>query len=237
MALQRSAPAAAGQRVRVWDLPTRLFHWLLALSMISAFVSAHLGGYAAQRLHFLSGYAVLALVGFRLAWGFAGPRYARFAQFVQAPAVTLGYVARLMRPEPGIQDPGYPGHNPLGALSVLALLAACGAQAATGLFSYDEVASAGPLAHFVSDALVERLSGLHDRGEVVLYVLIGLHLGAIGFYRWFKRDDLLVPMITGDKILPLAADAAPTEERGSWARAALLLGLSLALVCFVVNLA
>jgi cytochrome b len=234
MDIEPHTPAA--QRVRVWDLPTRLFHWLLVLCMAAAFLSAHADGYYAQRLHFLSGYAVLALVGFRLAWGFAGPRYARFAQFVRGPRIALGYARGLLLRQGASAAPGYPGHNPLGALSVLALLAACGFQATTGLFSNDDIASEGPLARHVSAALVERLTGLHDRGEIALYGLLGLHLLAIVFYRWFKRDDLLGPMITGDKTVPAGVTATAAEDRRVWPRAALLMGLSVGLVFCLVNL-
>lgn len=222
--------------MRVWDLPTRAFHWLLALCMVGALASAHADGDAALRAHFLCGYAVLVLVLFRLAWGFAGPRYARFAQFVRGPGATLRYLRALVANQPPGAAPGYPGHNPLGALSVLALLAASGLQAATGLFSKDDIVSEGPLARFVSDALVNRLSGAHDLGETALYALLGLHLLAIAFYRWVKKEDLVGPMITGDKVLAQGTHATPSEERGGWGRAVVLLGLSVALVCFVVNL-
>jgi cytochrome b len=234
MDIEPQSPAA--QRVRVWDLPTRLFHWLLVLCIAAAFVSAHADGYNAQRLHFLSGYAVLALVGFRLAWGFAGPRYARFAQFVRGPRSTLRYARGLLMRQSASAAPGYPGHNPLGALSVLALLAACGLQAATGLFSNDDIASEGPLARHVSAALEERLTGLHDRCEIALYGLLGLHLLAIAFYRWFKRDDLVGPMISGDKTVPAGVTAPPAEDRRLWPRAAVLMGLSVVLVFCLVNL-
>ena len=100
-------------RIRVWDLPTRLFHWLLATCMVAAFVSAQSGGYTAQRIHFLCGYAVLVLVGFRLSWGFAGSRYARFAQFVRGPVTTLRYARALIGKSATAEAPGYPGHNPL----------------------------------------------------------------------------------------------------------------------------
>jgi cytochrome b len=229
-------PLPALRRVRVWDLPTRLFHWSLALCMLTAFVSAQSGGITAQRLHYLCGYAVLVLVGFRIAWGFAGPRYARFAQFVQGPAATLVYARTLLGSAAPASAPGHPGHNPLGALSVLALLAACGLQSATGLFSKDDIASEGPLARYVSDALVDRFTRAHDAGANALYVLLGLHLLAVALYRWVKRENLVLPMITGDKLLAPGDAAADAQDRPLWPRALLLLGLSLALVCCVVNL-
>jgi cytochrome b len=222
-------------RVRVWDLPTRLFHWSLVLCMGAAFISAQSGGYTAQRVHFLCGYAVLVLVGFRTVWGFAGPRYARFAQFLRGPITTLRYARSLLGTGTPAAAPGYPGHNPLGALSVLALLGACGVQAASGLFSKDDIASEGPLARHVSDALVDRFTSVHDAGQTMLYVLLGLHLAAIVFYRWFKRENLVAPMITGDKEVPVGLLVPAAQDRPLWPRAALVLSANLLLVCLLVN--
>jgi len=222
-------------RVRVWDLPTRLFHWSLALCVGAALISAQSGGYTAQRVHYLCGYAVLVLVVFRAAWGFAGPCYARFSQFLQGPSATLRYALGLLASATPAVAPGYPGHNPLGALSVLALLGACGAQAVSGLFSKDDIASEGPLARHVSEALVNRFTSAHDAGQTVLYVLLCLHLAAIVFYRVVKRENLVGPMITGDKRLPEGVLAPSAQDRPLWPRAALLLGASLLLVCLLVN--
>jgi cytochrome b len=225
---------ASRRTVRVWDLPTRLFHWTLVAAVLAACISAQSGAYLAQRLHFLSGYAVLALVGFRIAWGFAGSHYARFAQFVRGPAATLRYARALLAARAGASPAG---HNPLGALSVLGLLGLCGLQAATGLFSGDDIASEGPLARHVSNALVDRLTGLHDSGAKVLYALVALHLLALAGYRWLKRDDLVTPMITGDKPIAEGQPEPPAAvDRPLWPRAALLLGASLALVWCLVNL-
>lgn len=233
-------PPALGARIAVWDLATRLFHWSLVLCTVSACISAELGGDRALRLHFLSGYAILILVGFRILWGFAGPRYARFDQFVRGPASTLGYAARLLRGRPH-PHAAYPGHNPLGALSVLALLAICAAQAASGLFANDEIASEGPLAHLVSQAAVGRCTALHAWGQDVLYALVALHLCAVAFYRWARDEDLLAPMLSGRKILRapagLGGESEPVcDDSQTRARALLLLGLCAALVAYVVHL-
>ena len=224
-------------RIRVWDLPTRLFHWLLAACMVAAFVSAQSGGYTAQRIHYLCGYAVLVLVGFRVSWGFAGSRYARFAQFVRGPVTTLRYARSLLGKTAAAEAPGYPGHNPLGALSVLALLAACAVQAVSGLFSKDDIASEGPLARHVSDALVDRFSGIHEIGQTVLYALLALHLAAIVFYRWIKRENLLGPMITGNKAVLPTADAPAAQDRRLWPRALLLFAANLLVVCLILAMA
>ncbi len=224
-------------RIRVWDLPIRLFHWLLAACMVAAFVSAQSGGYTAQRVHYLCGYAVLVLVGFRVSWGFAGSRYARFTQFVRGPATTLRYALGLLGKSDTADAPGYPGHNPLGALSVLALLAACGVQAVSGLFSKDDIDSEGPLARHVSDALVDRFSGIHETGQTVLYALLALHLTAIVFYRWAKREKLVGPMITGDKVVVAGTGAPAAEDRTLWPRAVLLLAANALIVWLIVGTA
>lgn len=221
--------AKGAHRVRVWDLPTRLSHWSLAACVIVACASAKADGDAALRLHFLSGYAVLCLVLFRVLWGFAGPRHARFAQFVRGPGAVLAY---LRAPGP------IWGHSPLGALSILALLAASGIQGASGMFTRDEIASEGPWARFVSEFLVGRFSQLHAWGEPAVYGLVGLHLAAIAWYRLARSENLVLPMITGDKPVPDAADpglasADDARVRGS---AVLLLALCAALVVFVVRL-
>jgi cytochrome b len=215
-------PAAAG---RVWDLPTRLFHWSLAALVVFSFTTAKLGGNWID-WHMRSGYAVLALLLFRLLWGFAGARYALFANFVRGPLAVFAHLRGRYGP--------YAGHNPLGALSVLALLAALLLQAATGLFANDDIASEGPLAKLVSNATSNRLSGIHRTNEWVLVALVALHLAAIAFYALVRRDNLVRPMIVGDRpglALPPAADDAAIRLR-----AALLAALAAALVAYVVTL-
>jgi len=264
-----AAPADTGEgaghgtgRIAVWDLPTRLFHWLLVLAVASACVSAHRDGEAALALHFYSGYTVLALLGFRLLWGFAGSRYARFAQFVRGPRAVLAYLRTLPQRPGSTRYPGYPGHNPLGALSVLALLAACLLQGLSGLYTEDDIASAGPLVRFASEAFVHRMGHWHAWGEILLYGVVGLHLGAIAFYALYKRENLVGAMLSGykpDTAAPASArQQAPgrrdgeVQDEGSTqgtsgepadpgdgnllARAALLFALSAALLVYIARL-
>jgi cytochrome b len=179
-------------RVRIWDLPTRLFHWTLAALVVFSIVTANIGGNWVQ-WHFYSGYAILTLIAFRLAWGFAGGRYARFSSFLFGPSAILA----ALRGAPGA--PRTPGHNPLGSLSVFALLASIGVQAAIGLFANDDIASEGPLAKFVSKALSDRLTSLHHQNADLIVALVVLHLLAIAFYLLRKRENLVRPMLTGDK--------------------------------------
>lgn len=212
-----AAPAAATRRVRVWDLPTRLFHWALVAAVLVAVVSGQIGG-DFMELHGIAGLAVLGLVVFRLVWGVVGPRQARFASFAPTPARLAAYGRGRWR---GL------GHTPLGALAVFALLGLLAAQAGTGLFSHDDIAFAGPLAAQVGDALVERLSGWHHRIADALLILVGLHVAAIAFYAWFKKHNLVGPMISGDKQVDAAqADDASEPQRRWGLRVALALALA-----------
>lgn len=218
------ADAATG-RVRVWDLPTRLFHWSLAVLAVVSVVTAKAGGNALA-WHFWSGYTVLALLVFRLLWGFAGGRYARFAEFVRGPRAVLTHLRGLRGDSPG--------HNPLGALSVLALLAAFLVQAVTGLFANDAIFTEGPLAKMVSGATSDRMTTIHKWNELVLYALVGLHLLAVGYYEFIRRRRLILPMITGDRRDadgPSARDDSPMRLR-----ALALLAVAAGLVAYVVTL-
>jgi cytochrome b len=182
----------ATHRVRVWDLPTRLFHGSLAVLIVASFVTVKVGG-SLMVWHERLGYAVLTLILFRLVWGVAGGRYARFASFVRGPGAVIAYLRGA---------PQTPGHNALGALSVLALLAAVGFQAASGLFADDEIAFEGPLAFQVSSATSSLLTTMHRWNEKVILVLVALHLAAIVYYRFARGQDLVTPMIVGDALLP-----------------------------------
>jgi len=183
------------RRVRVWDLPTRLFHWLLAACLVGSFATIKLGGHL-MIWHERFGYAALTLVLFRLVWGFAGGRYARFTQFVRGPSTLLAYLRGPDGSAPQV------GHNPLGALSVLGLLAVVAFQAVSGLFTNDDIAFEGPLARYVSGAWSSTLTTWHRWNEWVIIGLVALHLAAIVFYRVAKQRDLVGPMLTGDAALP-----------------------------------
>jgi cytochrome b len=186
-------------KVRIWDLPTRVFHWSLVLCLVGLVVTGKIGG-EAMAWHFRLGYAVLSLLLFRLVWGFMGGHWSRFTVFLVGPTGILRYLQ-------GHNTSPSAGHNPLGALSVLALLGFALLQVATGLISDDEIATAGPLAKMVPGAWVARATYYHNAiGQYVLYALVALHIGAMCFY-YFKRKDNLVPaMWHGDKEL-----AAPQQ--------------------------
>ncbi|MDP2792853.1 MAG: cytochrome b/b6 domain-containing protein [Sulfurisoma sp.] len=176
-------------RVRIWDLPTRVFHWSLVALVAAAFVSGTIGGNA-MVWHGRFGLAIIGLLAFRIVWGFAGSTYARFTQFVRGPAAIR---ATLRGNWPGL------GHNPLGALSVLGLLAVLVAQVASGLFGNDDIAFNGYLYNLVSKEASDKLTALHKLNAWLVGALIALHLSAIAFYVRVKKEDLLRPMLRGWK--------------------------------------
>jgi cytochrome b len=177
------------KRIRIWDLPTRLFHWMLVLCVLASFVSGQLGGNLIE-WHGKIGLFIVGLIVFRLVWGLIGSTYARFTQFFPTPAKLKAYLRGDWR---GV------GHNPLGAFSVFGLLALVGIQVTTGLFSNDDITFFGPLYELVSKDVSNRLTGLHKLSSNVLLALIGLHLCAIAFYTRVKKDNLIKPMVRGWK--------------------------------------
>lgn len=208
----RSAPVPTPVPTRVWDLPTRLFHWLLAAAVLGSVISAKIGGNAME-WHFRFGYALLGLVAFRLLWGLVGGRWSRFASFLYAPGTLWRYVRGQSRPEERHEV----GHSPLASLSVFALLAVLAVQLATGLVADDEIANIGPLNRFVSTDTGLAATGWHkDYGQWLLLGLVGLHLLAIAWYAWRRRLNLVGPMLLGDKPLPpgTPASADGWHQRG-----------------------
>ncbi len=178
----------------VWDIPVRLFHWSLATSIAMLFITAQIGGNAME-WHKKIGYFVIGLILFRVVWGFVGSYHARFKNFVRTPTTVIAYAKNLFKKE----SPHYVGHNPMGALSVLALIAAVGFQTATGLFSNDDIMLEGPYVSMVSKAFSDQMTRLHQLNSNVILVLIGLHLSAIVFYAVFKKEQLIEAMLTGKK--------------------------------------
>jgi len=174
-------------RVYVWDLPVRLFHWLLVACVVGAFVTAKIGGNA-MVWHGRLGLAIVGLLAFRVVWGLVGSNYARFATFVRGPATILAYLRGAWQGQ---------GHNPLGALSVLALLGILAAQATTGLLSNDDIAFSGFLVPLVGSELSSQITSIHRLLENALILLVALHLGAIAFYARVKKHNLVKPMLTG----------------------------------------
>ena len=222
--------------IRVWDLPIRLFHWLLVLCIVLSFITVKIGGNAMQ-FHALIGYCVLTLIIFRVCWGLVGSHHARFIHFVPSPKGLVNYI--LGKTKAGL------GHNLLGALSVLALLVSLGLQATTGLFANDDIAFEGPFAKYVSNDMVQFLTSIHYFNEKVLIILIALHLCAILYYQKFKGENLIKPMLLGDKEIDpseeakyLPADLGQASKDGGLQRGFALLLLSLIAVIlgyFITN--
>lgn len=191
-------------RVRIWDLPTRVFHVLLALSIAGLIVTGEIGGDAMQ-LHFLIGYNVLALLFFRLAWGVLGGHWSRFRHFVPTPTALVAYVQSLRTR----QSMPHVGHNPLGALSVLGMLSFLLLQVFSGFMSDDEIANSGPWTSFVSGDWVSLATEYHsDVGKAVVLILVGLHITTVIYYKRIKSVDLITPMIHGYKNLPAETQAS-----------------------------
>jgi cytochrome b len=206
-------------KLRVWDLPTRLFHWLLVVGIVGLVATGQLG---IMQWHFRFGYAVMTLLLFRMVWGLVGGHWSRFASFIYSPASIIAYLKGTPKPAHVV------GHNPLGAFSVFALLALVALQISSGLFADDEIANAGPLTKFISNAWVSKLTTYHkEYGKFLIFGLVGLHVVAIIFYLKKKKENLITPMIRGDK--DIHADVAlPASKDGLPQR---LLALVVALCC------
>ena len=215
--------------IRVWDLPTRLFHWLLAGCVIGLVVTGSIGGNW-MNWHLRLGYSVLTLLLFRLVWGFIGGHWSRFANFVYAPSSFVAYLRGQARHEHRV------GHSPLGALSVFALLLILAAQVGTGLMSDDEIAFFGPLARFASGDTVSMATSYHKNvGKFIVIALVCLHLLAIAYYKWVKKQALVRPMVVGDKQLTVQVPSA-RDTTGSRLLAVVVLALCGSAVAWLVSL-
>lgn len=209
------ADAPSGVRIRLWDGPVRLVHWLLVgLTGFSWWASDdHLDW------HQWSGYAIVALVLFRIYWGFAASGAARFSSFVRGPGATLAYLKTVVSRAPSTT----PGHNPMGALSIVAILLVLMVQVGTGLFAVDiDAYQGGPLSDRVSYDLGRQIAEIHELSFRALQGLVVLHVGAVLFYLVWKRTDLIRPMITGQRLLP----RDPGFSRAPWWK--LVLGVTVA---------
>lgn len=227
---QPPAGATASITGPVWDWPTRLVHWALALSVPASWITAK--GFDLLDLHMTIGYVTLGLVAFRVTWGFVGPRHARFASFVRGPVAVGQYVTASL---PRRDAPPSVGHNPLGGLVVVLILAMLALQAITGLFATDELLHLGPYYGAVSEDTAEDLTSVHRTNGDLLLWLAGIHVAAIGFYALYKRQNLVGPMLTGRRTLPSArVDLFIDSQRTLLALvlAAVVTGAVLALLSF-----
>jgi len=222
-------------KIRVWDLPVRLFHWALVILMAVSYVTGRAGG-DWMKFHFWSGYAILTLILFRIAWGFVGSTTARFSDFVKGPAAIVTHLRELL----GRTGPYDAGHNPMGGAMVVVLLFAVLAQAGTGLFSADTDTGlvTGPLATRIADAMVDKLTAFHHYWVNVLLVLVAAHVAAVLVYLVWKRHNLVRAMITGakpaDEVVP-PGKPAPRLVFAPVRLAISLLMASAAIVYFIVR--
>jgi cytochrome b len=179
--------------VKVWDLPTRIFHWALALGVFFMLASSQVGGNA-MVWHFRCGYALLALLIFRLIWGIVGGKWSRFTSFSFEPKSAMRYLMGKGLPEQSI------GHNPLGSWSVALVLGILLIQIATGFLSDDEISNSGPLVNYAPSAIVSVATSYHKSiGKPILLIWIAIHIAAIGFHFYKKNENLIRPMLHGHK--------------------------------------
>jgi len=209
---------------RVWDAPTRLFHWAVVVLVGASWLTQHEGW---MDQHVLCGYAMFTLLLFRLIWGIVGSDTARFGLFLSNPVAACRHLARLRRREPDTAI----GHNAAGGWMVLAMLGLLGVQVGTGLCANDEVSVEGPLAHVVGSRNSDWLSHVHAVNFRLIEAAIALHLLAILAYRVLRGHRLVLPMVTGNKRLP---DTLPAPRMASPAKAFAALCAAAGLVAFVV---
>lgn len=218
--------------IKVWDAWIRFFHWSLVVLFAFQIYSGKTGGNIMQ-WHMVGGYGVLALVLFRVAWGFAGSTHARFASFLAGPAQAARFARRLFSRE----SAAVVGHNPLGGWMVVALLASLALQAGTGLFANDDIATEGPLAVLVPRSVSDRLTTIHRLNAYVLLLLAAAHVAAIVFHRVVKKERLVAAMVTGTQCVPAEVASRATKPRfvSAW-RAVMLLALAIVFVGLLVRL-
>jgi cytochrome b len=216
--------------VSVWDLPVRLFHWLLVASIATSWTTAELGW---MRVHFLSGYTILTLLLFRLGWGLIGSQPARFATFVKGPRAALDHLRELRLPPD--HTPPVLGHNPLGGWMVLILLVVLLVQAGSGLFTTDDIMVDGPFVAQASGAIVKTLSTVHRLLFKLIFVLAAIHIAVIAAYLLIRRENLIRPMITGRKPVPAGMQMESPVLRSGLLSAAVVFGLAVTAVVVVLR--
>lgn len=218
------SPLAEQRTVKVWDIPLRIFHWSLVILFAVAYITNSLGT-DYFKYHLWSGYAIIVLVSFRILWGIVGSYHARFINFVQNPVATAKYALSVFKRK----DKHYAGHNPLGAIMVIALLLTILAQAVTGLFTNDEIFNLGPLYGYISNDLSLTLTSLHRQLFYWILAAVALHILAVLAHVFLKRENIIKSMFSGKK---QGADLTNEKSIGSsriWLALIILVILSLAL--------
>lgn len=212
--------------LRVWDLPVRVFHWSLVVLVVSLFVTGKLGGNWLE-WHRRAGFSVIGLVLFRVLWGFVGSYHARFANFLRGPKVVIAYAKAMIDGN----APKYIGHNPIGAVSALTMLIVLLMQAVLGLFSNDDIMLEGPYARFISKELSDQLTALHKINADIILILVGTHLVAIAFAYFYRKENLVLAMVSGNKWM---AERETVENGQPPAWLAWVVGVCVASVTYLV---
>ena len=208
----------------IWDIPIRLFHWLLVLLIAFMWVSGKQGW---LEYHMLSGYAILSLLSFRVVWGFVGSDTARFLFFLKSPIEAVRHLLHITKREPDTEI----GHNAAGGWMVVGMLALLFAQVFTGMSANDDISVEGPLARLVGKDWSDWATSQHHFLFNIVQIVVALHILAIVAYAILKRHDLVRPMITGKKRMPGAMQA---PRMMSPILAAIVWGISALLVAALV---
>ncbi|UEM23317.1 cytochrome b/b6 domain-containing protein [Skermanella mucosa] len=215
----------------VWDLPVRLFHWLLVAAVGVSWASGELGW---MRIHFVTGYFILTLLLFRVAWGFVGSKSARFSDFLKGPAAAFEHLRELR--SSGKHAHPVLGHNPLGGWMVAALLLILAVQVGSGLFTSDDILVDGPLVAHAGSAVVKLLSTVHRLAFNLILAMVAVHIVVIVAYLLLRGENLVRPMLTGRKIVPGGITVEPPRQAGLLP-AALIAFMAAALVVTLVTAA
>lgn len=197
---------SATTSVKIWDLPTRIFHWTLVFGMGFLWLSAELGGLWMD-WHMQAGILMLALIIFRIIWGFVGSDTSRFSSFIKSPAHSIHHLKEL-------KDGGtayYAGHNPLGAWMVVFLLVGILLQALSGLFVSDDILVEGPLYGLVAESTAGALTGFHHIWFNILLLAAVVHIFTLGFYKIRKRTNLIKAMVSGSADWPVEQQPMPAH--------------------------
>ena len=212
------------KKVKLWDFPVRLFHWALVLAIVTAWWTNR---QVMIDIHAIAGYSVLALVLFRIIWGFVGSSNARFADFLSGPKRVIGYLKKV--PNGSMADLTYAGHNPAGGWMVAVLILLVGVQAVSGLFASEDtfLFFDGPLVAYVSSDVASTMNWIHHTNINLIYAAVGLHVFAAVFYLAVKRENLIRAIVIGTR-------SVPAELAGRFANirfASPVLGIAILIVC------
>ncbi len=219
------------RRSLVWDLPTRIFHWGLALSLCGSWATAE-AGFDWTETHFLFGYTAITFLLFRFVWGLIGPRHARFSSYRLSPKQVFSALRNVFTRNPGTSV----GHSSIGALSAILMMLLVAVQTGTGMFISDDIFYAGPYNPIVSGDTAGMLANIHHTNFTILQVVVVIHILAIAWYAWGKRQNLVMPMLTGTKSLtPDQSDKA--IESSKIMTALIILVIAAGIVTLLVQLA